>query len=406
VISQTSETLFHPLELPCGSVLKNRIAKSAMSDSLGDGRGNPTPSQLRLYETWAEGGLGLSIVGEVQSIADYPEKPGNLVLNPNSDFPRFGELAQMGAKNGAQLWLQLGHAGAMAHGPISIPKGPSAIDIPGLKCAAMTREEISGLPSMFARTAALAKKLGFGGVEIHVAHGFLLSQFLSPLFNRRGDAYGGSIENRMRVVLEILEEVRAAVGRSYPIGVKLNSTDNLEGGLRADEALAVVSGLDALAVDLIDVSGGTYFPGAKSASDSGGKGPYFIEFAKQARQRTNTPLMLTGGVKTLQQAVEIISSGAADVVGLARALVLYPDLANRWRRGAESRPAFPRFSSTPEGGVTAWYTMKLIEIVEPHEQTTTLDIDAALEIYLKRDAERVIVWNTHFSSAKNISGAM
>ena len=300
MISQTSETLFQPLELPCGSILKNRIAKSAMSDSLGDGRGNPTPSQLKLYETWAEGGLGLSIVGEVQSIPDYPEKPGHLVLDPNSDFPRFGALAQMGAKNGAQLWLQLGHAGAMAHGPISIPKGPSAIDIPGLKCAAMTREEISGLPSMFARTAALAKRLGFGGVEIHVA----------------------------------------------------------------------------------------------------------IEFAKQARQRTNTPLMLTGGVKTLQQAVEIISSGAADVVGLARALVLYPDLANRWRRGAENRPAFPRFSSTPEGGVTAWYTMKLIETVEPHEQTATLDIDAALEIYLKRDAERVIDWNTHFSSAKSIPGAL
>jgi 2,4-dienoyl-CoA reductase-like NADH-dependent reductase (Old Yellow Enzyme family) len=103
----------------------------------------------------------LSIVGEVQSTPDYPEKPGNLVLDPNSDFPRFGALAQMGAKNGAQLWLQLGHAGAMAHGPISIPKGPSAIDIPGLKCAAMTREEISGLPSMFTRTAALAKKTRF-----------------------------------------------------------------------------------------------------------------------------------------------------------------------------------------------------------------------------------------------------
>jgi 2,4-dienoyl-CoA reductase-like NADH-dependent reductase (Old Yellow Enzyme family) len=188
--------------------------------------------------------------------------------------------------------------------------------------------------------------------------------------------------------------------------VKLNSTDNLEGGLRADEALAVVSGLDALAVDLIDVSGGTYFPGAKSASDSGGKGPYFIEFTKQARQRTNTPLMLAGGVKTLQQAVEILTSGAADVVSLARALVLYPDLVNRWRRGAESRPAFPRFSSTPEGGVTAWYTMKLIEIVEPHEPTTTLDIDAAIEIYLKRDAERVIVWNTHFSSTTNMRGTL
>ena len=399
VNNQTSDVLFKPLELPCGSILKNRIAKAAMSDSLGDGRGNPTPSQLRLYETWAEGGLGLSIVGEVQSTPFDPEKPGNLVLNPNSDFPRFDTLAQMGAKNGAQLWLQLGHAGAMAHEPISAPKGPSAIDIPGLQCAAKTSEELSGLPPMFASTAALAKKLGFGGVEIHAAHGFLLSQFLSPLFNQRGDAYGGSIENRMRIVLETLEEVRSAVGKSFPIGVKLNATDNLEGGLAADEALAVVSGLDALAIDLVAVSGGTYFPGAKSASDGGGTGPSYLEFAKQARQRTNTPLMLTGGVKTLQQAAEILSSGAADIVGLARAMVLYPDLANRWRRGTESQPEFPRFSSTPEGGVTAWHTMKLTDIVERQEQTATPDIETALEIYLKRDAERAIVWNTHFGGA-------
>lgn len=405
MIDRTSEALFRPIELRCGTILKNRIAKSAMSDSLGDGCGNPTPTQFRLYKIWAEGGLGLSIVGEVQSTPDYPEKPGNLVLHPSSDLARFGTLARTGATNGSQLWLQLGHAGAMAHGPISIPKGPSAIDIPGLKCAGMTREEINRLPSSFARTAALAKELRFGGVEIHAAHGFLLSQFLSPLFNRRRDAYGGSIENRMRVLLEILEEVRAAVGKSYPISVKLNATDNLEGGLRADEALKVVSTLDELAIDLIDVSGGTYFPGAKSASDSAGNGPYFMDFARRARQRTNTPIMLVGGVKTLQQATEIVSSGAADIVGLARALVLCPDLANRWRNGAGSQPEFPRFPSAPEGGVTAWYTMKLTEIVERRDRTAPLDIDAALETYLKRDTERTLVWQAHFGAATDRQGA-
>ena len=209
----------------------------------------------------------------------------------------------------------------------------------------------------------------------------------------------------MRVLLEILEEVRAAVGNSFPISVKLNATDNLEGGLRADEALKVVSTLDELAVDLIDVSGGTYFPGAKSASDSGGNGPYFMDFARRARQRTNTPVMLVGGVKTLQQATEIVSSGAADIVGLARALVLCPDLANRWREGAGSQPVFPRFPSAPEGGVTAWYTMKLTEIADMHDGTATLDIDAALETYLKRDAERTVVWQAHFGAATDRQGA-
>ena len=222
--------LFQPLELPCGRVLKNRIAKSAMSDSLGDGRGNPTEAQKRLYERWAEGGVAVSIIGEVQGDPGFAEKPGNLVLRPDSDLAAFEALGRRGSVNGAQLWPQLGHAGAMAHPPISEPKGPSAIDIQGLKCAALSRDEILSLPSEFARTAGLAKELGFGGVQIHAAHGFLLSQFLSPLLNKRDDAYGGAIEARMRLLLDVFDEVCSAVGPAYPVAVKLNATDQLQGG--------------------------------------------------------------------------------------------------------------------------------------------------------------------------------
>jgi 2,4-dienoyl-CoA reductase-like NADH-dependent reductase (Old Yellow Enzyme family) len=139
--------LFEPLKLPCGITLKNRIVKSAMSDSLGDGTGHPSGEQIRLYQRWAEGGLAACIIGEVQGNAGYAEKPGNLVLRPDSDLSAFEALAQRGSSNDAQLWLQLGHAGAMAHPPISNPKGPSAIDIPGLTCAALTPEEIRSLPS-------------------------------------------------------------------------------------------------------------------------------------------------------------------------------------------------------------------------------------------------------------------
>lgn len=239
-------SLFQPLELPCGMILKNRIAKSAMSDSLGDGRGDPTDAQIRLYERWAKGGLAVSIVGEVQGNPHFAEKPGNLVLWPASDVERFMALARAGSVNGAQLWLQLSHAGAMAHPPISDPKGPSALDIPGLTCSALTLKEVSDLPSEFARTAHMAKKLGFGGVQIHAAHGFLLSQFLSPLFNRRDDNYGGSVTNRMRLLLEVAHEVRTAVGPSFPIAVKLNATDQLEGGFHEDDALAVIAALDEI----------------------------------------------------------------------------------------------------------------------------------------------------------------
>jgi len=164
-----------------------------MSDSLGDGRGNPTELQMRLYERWARGGLAVSIVGEVQGDPRFAEKPGNLFLGPRSDLERFRALAHSGMADGASLWLQLGHAGAMAHPPISDPKGPTALKLAGLMCAALTKEEITDLPSQFARTAMAAKELGFGGVQIHAAHGFLLSQFLSPLFNQRKDDYGGSV---------------------------------------------------------------------------------------------------------------------------------------------------------------------------------------------------------------------
>ncbi len=389
-------TLFQPLELPCGIVLKNRIAKSAMSDSLGDGQGNPTEAQFRLYQRWAEGGLAVSIIGEVQGDPNFAEKPGNLVLRPDSDHTQFKTLANRGSVNGAQLWIQLGHAGAMAHLPISNPKGPSAIRIPGLSCDALTRDEVRNLPAEFARTAKTAKELGFGGVEIHAAHGFLLSQFLSPLFNRRSDEYGGPIASRMRLILEVVDEVRSKVGPTFPVAIKLNATDQLEGGFEEEDALIVISALDETGIDLIDISGGTYFPGAKSASDGVGAGPYFIEFAKRARQRTGKPLMVTGGFKTLQQVVDAVSASAADMVGLARALVLDPEIPRAWHAGTTGDPTFPRFASPPEGGITAWYTMRLTQLANRREGMDVTSLEDALKVYEDRDEGRIAGWKSRF----------
>ena len=393
--TQRTDLLFQPLELPCGTILKNRIAKSAMSDSLGDGRGNPTDAQIRLYERWAEGGLAVSIVGEVQGNPNYAEKPGNLVLGPASDIDRLRALASSGSVNGAHLWLQLGHAGAMAYPPISNPKGPSALDLPGLTCAALTPEEVSALPSEFARTARQAKDLGFGGVQVHAAHGFLLSQFLSPLFNRRDDGYGGSITNRMRLLLEVVEAVRAAVGPRFPVAIKLNATDQLEGGFAEVDALAVIAALAGSGIDLIDISGGTYFPGARSASDSAGGAPYFLDFAEKARPLTRTPLMVTGGFKTLTHATEALERGV-DMVGLARAFVLDPALPNRWRSGSSGDPVFPKFTDPPEGGITAWYTMRLTAMGEDREASDVGDLHAAMKAYEQRDSARIDIWNAQF----------
>lgn len=289
------EVLFQPLELPCGAILQNRIVKSAMSDSLGDGRGNSTDAQARLYERWAEGGVAASIVGEVQGTSDYAEKPGNLVLRQDADHPGFEALARRGSANGTLLFLQLGHAGAMAHPPISNPKGPSAIDMTGLSCAALTLDEVQALPGEFARTAGIAQRLGFGGIQIHAAHGFLLSQFLSPLFNQRSDAYGGSIAARMRLLL--------------------------------------------------------------------------------------------------------------DVVGVARALALDPALPNSWRAESAVDPEFPRFASPPEGGITAWYTMRLTQIGEDREAAEAPDLESAVRKYEERDQARVAMWTERFHGER-ASGAI
>lgn len=389
--------LFAPLQLPCGVILKNRIAKSAMSDSLGDGTGHPTAEQIRLYERWAAGGSGLVIIGEVQGDPGYAEKPGNLVLDEASDLGRFRELARRGGADGTRLWLQLGHAGALAYAPTSNPKGPSAVDLPGLSCAEMPLAEIHRVPSDFASTALLAREAGFGGVQIHAAHGFLLSQFLSPLFNTRTDSYGGAINNRMRLLIDTIEAARAAVGPKFPIAVKLNSSDQLEGGLTEQDALAVVAALDETSADLIDISGGTYFPGAKPASDGAGRGPYFMAFARRAREVTTKPLMLTGGFKTRAHADDALGSGVVDIVGLARALVLEPALPNLWRAGQMPAPVFPRFSDAPEGGITAWYTMQLTGLGADREHTEPTDLRQAIRDYEARDRTRTTIWTRHFA---------
>ncbi|MFK7994848.1 MAG: hypothetical protein AB8B87_11965 [Granulosicoccus sp.] len=389
-------SLFEPLQLPCGTVLKNRIVKSAMSDSLGDGCGNPTEGQMRLYELWAEGDVAASIIGEVQCTPNFAEKPGNLVLHPNSDRSKFETLATKGSNNNSHLWLQLGHAGAMAHPPISKPKGPSAIDIPGLNCTALTADEIRQLPAEFARTSRLAQELGFGGVQIHAAHGFLLSQFLSPLFNKREDAYGGSTSARMRLLIEVVDAVRSGVDPSFVVSVKLNATDQLEGGFEEKGALEVVAALNSTGIDFIDISGGTYFPGAKSSSDNAGSGPYFMDFASYAKKKTSKPIMITGGIKTKQHAIEAICTGNVDLIGIARALVLDPNLPKNWNDNRPNDPEFPRFVSPPEGGVTAWYTMLLTELAEGRDVGMVMDLKDTLKQYNTRDEERVRKWTDHF----------
>ena len=258
-------------------------------------------------------------------------------------------------------------------------------------------EEIDALPAEFARTASLAKEFGFGGVQIHAAHGFLLSQFLSPLFNKREDAYGGSLQNRMRLLLEVINEVRKAVGPEFPVGIKLNATDQLDGGFAEDEALEVIAAVDQMAIDFIDISSGTYFSGAVSSSKRAGSGPYFLELASRARNETMIPVMVTGGFKTRAQAESALVDGKADLIGLARALVVDPELPSFWLSGQRGEPQFPRFKSPPEGGVTTWSTMQITQNAKGDAMLSPDDLEGVMKTYESGDETRRHIWNSKHS---------
>ena len=388
--------LDEPLHLPCNVVLKNRIAKAAMSDDLGDGQGGPTDAQRRLYGLWADGGAAMSLVGEVQISPSAPENYGNLVLEPLGDAERFRALSDAATVNDAHFWAQLGHAGALAV-PVSGPaKAPSAINLADVHADEMTPEEIEALPDVYAQAALNARSVGFTGVEIHAAHGFLLNQFLSPLFNRRTDKWGGDPERRARLLFAIIASVRAAVGAGFPVAVKINATDQLAGGIEEPAALDLVEMLDGTEIDLIDISGGAYFPGAAAASDGTKAGPYFLEFARLARRRTDKPLMTAGGFKKRMEAEEAVASGTVDMVGLARALVIDPGLPKKWLNKCGEDPVFPRFSAVPPGGVTAWYTERLRQWGSVGVADEKASVEDALAHLERRKEANAMLWKKCF----------
>ena len=232
---QQDDVLFSSLELPCGVILKNRIAKSAMSDSLGDGTGIPTAEQNRLYQRWAEGGAGILLTGNVQIDHRYLERPGNVVIEgkqSNEQIARLRAYAEAGTKNDTHLWMQISHAGRQTPEAVApTPVGPSdqQLKMPGAafgKPRPLEHDEILDIIARFAHTAQVAKDTGFTGVQLHGAHGYLLCQFLSADINRRDDEYGGSLENRVRLLRELIEETKeivegkAAVATRFSIGLE------------------------------------------------------------------------------------------------------------------------------------------------------------------------------------------
>lgn len=302
-------TLFEPLTLPNGSRINNRIAKAAMEENMADRQMAPSSQLLQLYQAWANGGSGLLITGNVMIDRRAMTGAGGVVLEDVQNLDKFKRWADVAQSQGAQCWMQINHPGRQMPAELKQPTwAPSAIAVDLGKLSnhfnpprEMTQSNIDEVIRRFIRTAQLAEKSGFSGVEVHAAHGYLLSQFLSPLTNKRTDQWGGSIENRTRLLLQIVSGIRNAVSPNFAVAVKLNSADFQRGGFDVDDAKQVVSMLNALNVDMIELSGGSYEAPAMHGRARDGRTlareAYFLDFAKDIQTVAKMPIMITGGIK-------------------------------------------------------------------------------------------------------------
>ncbi|MEV4145350.1 NADH:flavin oxidoreductase/NADH oxidase family protein [Amycolatopsis sp. NPDC049691] len=338
--------LAEPLKLRCGAVLPNRLAKSALSEQLGDRRNAPTRELHELYRTWARGGAGTLITGNVMVDPAALGEPRNVTAT--ADPAGFRAWARAVEGTDTRLWVQLNHPGRQSPRYLSRePVAPSAVPFGsrGIRTAfaaprALTGDEIEAIIERFAAAARTFVDAGFHGVQIHGAHGYLVSQFLSPLTNLRTDAWGGDAVRRRRFLLEVVRRVRAAVGDDVPVAVKLNSADFQRGGFTEEESLEVVRELGDTGVDLLEVSGGTYEKAAMMGSgraSTQAREAYFLDYAAKARSVSDVALMVTGGFATAEGMAEALRSGALDVVGLGRPLIVDPGLPARLLDGEDAR---------------------------------------------------------------------
>lgn len=347
-VPATISPIFDPFTLPNGSVLPNRLAKAAMEENMAVRGQLPGAALFWLYEAWSRGGVGLIVTGNVMVHAEALTGPGGVVLDAQSPREPFRQWAAAAKSGGAKVWMQINHPGRQIRADMpGVAWGPSAVKVDIGKNSkrfadpvAMTAEQIDQTVRRFAETARRAEQAGFDGVEIHAAHGYLLSQFLSPLTNQRTDRWGGSLDNRARLLLDITRAVRATVAPTFTVAVKLNSADFQRGGFDADDAARVIDLLAPLGVDVVELSGGSYeapaMTGQAGDERSRAREAYFLALAEELAAKSPLPLMLTGGIVRRPVAEEVLAGGI-ELVGMGSALAVDPDLPNRWRQDATAK---------------------------------------------------------------------
>jgi 2,4-dienoyl-CoA reductase-like NADH-dependent reductase (Old Yellow Enzyme family) len=357
-----TNSLAEPLTLPCGATLPNRIAKAAMTEGLATPQGLPTAELERLYGLWSDGGAGMLLSGNIIIDANHLERPGNVIIDsePNARMREaLASWAQAATRGGNHFWAQISHAGRQTQKNVNThPKAPSAVKVglPGGQFGepvALSVAEIEELVQRFAICAAAVKEAGFTGVQIHSAHGYLLSQFLSPRTNQRTDQYGGELTNRARMLLDTVAAVRKAVGPGFPVAVKLNSADFQKGGFAFEDSLQVVQWLEQASVDLIEISGGTYeqpkllgVSGMEEEEKQEVKTSthireaYFVDFALAMQEKVSIPLMVTGGFRRKDIMQQALASSSADVIGLGRPMCVMTDAPQKILDGEEELPRY------------------------------------------------------------------
>jgi 2,4-dienoyl-CoA reductase-like NADH-dependent reductase (Old Yellow Enzyme family) len=349
--------LEQPLTLPCGAVVRNRMCKAAMTEGLAHPDGTASEELERLYGIWSDGGSGILLSGNIQVDGDHLERPGNVIVDSKLSEEAFSALQRMaaaGIRNGNHLWAQISHAGRQTQKIVNpAPKAPSAVRLrlPQSQFGepvALTAEEIESVIERFVGCALTCKEAGFTGVQFHSAHGYLLSQFLSPLTNHREDEWGGTLENRARALIAIVTKARKALGADFPISVKLNSADFQKGGFDFDDSLTVAKWLADAGVDLLEISGGTYeqprllnLDGVEPIEEQSlarstlAREAYFVDFAKAMREELSMPIMVTGGLRRREVMNHVLETGGADMIGLGRPLCVDADGPNRLLNGED-----------------------------------------------------------------------
>ena len=332
--------LFQSFTFTNGKIAKNRFFKSAMEEQLAK-HNQPTQTLVHLYDTWAKGGIGISVTGNVMVAENGKGSINDVVITDERSMDTLKAWAKAGTQNDTLLIMQINHAGKQSPKVINpVPVAPSAVALKGMDGfinppRALADNEIETIIQQFIQTAKIAEQAGFSGVQIHGAHGYLVSQFLSPHHNQRTDKWGGSLENRMRFLVEIYQGIRAVVRPEFLVGLKLNSADFQKGGFDETDSIQVVQKMSELGIDFIEISGGNYespeMLTAKASTKQ--REAFFIDYAEKARAVSQVPLIITGGFRSEQAMNDALNSGHLDFIGIARPLALMPDLPNKIKNG-------------------------------------------------------------------------